>query len=107
MRTLESLALRAFLLILLLFELLFRFDLIDPRNKAYGLDYSHVEKRPEYSRDNILALCTPERMRADSLNMIRILERAQAFMASLPPMPGARPRVSRLPPPSRRHRTSA
>jgi len=64
-----------FLLILLLFELLFRFDLIDPRNKAYGLDYSHVERRPEYSRDNILALCTAEHMRADSLNMIRILER--------------------------------
>lgn len=68
----------AFMMILLLFEVLFRFELIDPRNKAYGLDYSHVEQRPEYSRDNIMALCTPEHLRADSLNMIAILERWKA-----------------------------
>ena len=46
---------------------------IDPSNKAYGLNYEQREERPSYSREGLLALCTPEKKKADSLNMISIL----------------------------------
>jgi hypothetical protein len=70
---LQSWSFPALVLIFLVFELLFRFNLIDPRNKAYGLDYTTAVKKPEYSRDSIRALCSPDRVRADSLNMVGIL----------------------------------
>jgi hypothetical protein len=75
---LKSWSFPALILIFLVFEMLFRFEWIDPRNKAYGLNYGEVDQRPTYQRDSILALCSPERMKADSLNMIGILEQWKA-----------------------------
>ncbi len=71
---LKSWAFPVIVLLGLILNMLFEKDLIDPRNKAYGIDYVHRTNRPEYNRKAILELCTPERMAADKQNMLTVLE---------------------------------
>ena len=52
---------------------LYKADLIDPRNKAYGINYWNKSERPAYTRENLLAQCTPANVEADRQNMIGIL----------------------------------
>lgn len=51
----------------------YKLNWIDPRNKAYGLNYNNKEERPSYSREGILNLCSDQKRTKDSLNMIDIL----------------------------------
>jgi hypothetical protein len=74
------------LALLLVFDMMVRWDWIDPRNKAYGLDYTNVSERPHYQRDSILALCTPQKMAADREAMIRVLERWKARQGTARPL---------------------
>ncbi|TDW99851.1 hypothetical protein [Dinghuibacter silviterrae] len=69
-------------LLLVGLNLLFTYNILDTRNKLYGLDYTHDQPAPVYSRDSIRALCTPDRMMADEANMIDVLERWKARQAS-------------------------
>src|SRR5207253_3553786 len=48
-------------------------DWIDPRNKAYGLNYWNKEERPSYTKEGLLALCNAKDVEADKENMIGIL----------------------------------
>lgn len=61
--------------LLLLLNVFYQIDWIDPRNKGYGLNYENKTQRPFYTREGLMSLCTPEKVTADSLNMIGILER--------------------------------
>lgn len=61
--------------VLLLLNIFYKLDWIDPRNKAYGLNYSNKNERPAYTRDGLLSLCSPENKKADSLNMTGILDK--------------------------------
>ena len=61
------------LLLIFLFNFLFKNEYIDIRNKAFGLNYENKNARPEYSLNAMLALCTAEQMKKDSLHMIQIL----------------------------------
>ncbi|MGN6493876.1 MAG: hypothetical protein ACTHLE_17895 [Agriterribacter sp.] len=72
---LKSWAFPVLLLIGLLLNALFEREVIDPRNKAYGINYTNRAERPIYTRDSILQLCTIEKMEADKKNMIGILEK--------------------------------
>lgn len=64
-----------FLIVLFIFtNILYRYEIIDPSNKAYGLNYKNKDQRPLYTSESLLSLCTPEKMRADKQNMISILE---------------------------------
>ncbi len=60
--------------LILILNFFYKVEWIDPRNKAYGLNYSNKEERPVYSRENLLELCSPKNMEADKQNMTRILE---------------------------------
>jgi len=60
----------AFLAIL---NVLYQHEIIDPRNKAYGLDYNNKKTRPGYNKASLQALCTPEKIRRDKANMLTIL----------------------------------
>ncbi len=60
--------------LVLLLNLFYKLDWIDPRNKAYGLNYWNKTERPFYSREGLLKLCTKENVEADRQNMIGILE---------------------------------
>ncbi|MEI8059426.1 MAG: patatin-like phospholipase family protein [Ferruginibacter sp.] len=64
-----------FIIVLLFFiNILYRKDIIDPRNKAYGLSYNNKNARPIYSKASLQQLCTPEKIIADKANMLAILE---------------------------------
>ena len=64
-----------FLIVLILgFNFLFRNEIINPRNKAYGLNYNEKTARPNYNKQSLQQLCTPELINRDKANMISILE---------------------------------
>jgi hypothetical protein len=60
--------------LILLLNVFYKMDWIDPRNKAYGLNYWNRTERPLYTRDGLMAMCTKENVDADRENMISILE---------------------------------
>lgn len=70
---LQSWSIPYLLALILLLNFFYKMDWIDPRNKAYGLNYTNKTERPEYSREGLLKLCTPENVEADRKNMIGIL----------------------------------
>ncbi len=59
--------------LVLLLNIFYQQDWIDPRNKAYGLNYWNKPERPSYSKEGLLALCSKENVEADRQNMIGIL----------------------------------
>jgi hypothetical protein len=83
---LKSWSLPVLILLLFFFDLALRLDWIDPRNKAYGLNYTNIKDRPSYVRDSVLALCTPEQMDADKRNMISVLNNWKAKQSSPRPI---------------------
>lgn len=60
--------------VVLLLNIFYKLDWIDPRNKAYGLNYTNKEERPPYSREGLLALCSKENTGADRRNMEGIMD---------------------------------
>jgi hypothetical protein len=56
-------------------NILYQNNIIDPSNKAYGLNYTNREDRPLYTEEGLLRLCTTENVNRDKKNMIEILEK--------------------------------
>jgi hypothetical protein len=71
---LQSWSIPFLIVLFLVLNLLYRYDVIDPTNKAYGLNYTNRSERPEYDRDHLLALCSPEKVEQDKAGMLQILE---------------------------------
>jgi hypothetical protein len=71
---LQSWSIPYLILLVMMLNLLYKIDWIDPRNKGYGLNYQNKAERPFYTREGLLALCTPEKVAADKKNMINVLE---------------------------------
>jgi len=71
---LQSWSVPYLLALILILNMFYKLNWIDPRNKAYGLNYSTAIERPEYSRDQLRELCSPANQEADRQNMITILE---------------------------------
>lgn len=72
--------------LILLLNLFYKLDWIDPRNKAYGLNYTNREERPAYSKESLLALASKENVEADKQNMITILDNWKKNQDSEKPM---------------------
>lgn len=53
--------------------ILYEDEIIDPRNKAYGINYNNKTERPGYDKQSLLQLCPPEKIQQDKANMINIL----------------------------------
>ena len=70
---LQSWSLLFMIAVIAILNILYQQDIIDPRNKAYGINYNNKQQRPEYSRQSLLQLCTPEIIGADKSNMLQIL----------------------------------
>ncbi len=66
------------LVLLVGLNLLFEYNILDTRNKLYGLDYTRDQPDPAYSRDSIRTLSTPEKQAADKAGMIHVLENWKA-----------------------------
>lgn len=55
-------------------NILYKLDIIDSSNKAYGLNYTNKEDRPVYSRESLIALSNDKNVADDKKNMIAILD---------------------------------
>ncbi len=75
---LQSWAVPYLILLIAALNLMYKFNWIDPRNKAYGLNYGTETKRPSYSPEGLLAICSNEQIAKDKANMITILEKWKA-----------------------------
>jgi hypothetical protein len=62
------------ILLFIVINFLYIHDVIDPRNKAFGLDYTNPI-RPEYSLHSLETMNTPSKIEADKNNMLNILNR--------------------------------
>lgn len=71
---LQSWSLPVFVIFILFVDVLYQNEIIDTRNKAYGLNYSNKRERPEYTKQALQQLCMPENIAADKANMLKILE---------------------------------
>ena len=83
---LQTWGLPFFVFVIIAFNFSYKQGWIDPRNKAYGLNYENKSERPEYSRDALLALTSAENINADSVNMIQILEKWKAKQTDTKPL---------------------
>jgi len=54
-------------------NILYSANIIDPRNKVYGLNYSNVSDRPQYNQDELESLCMPAKIDSDKANMLQVL----------------------------------
>ncbi len=61
------------IVIVLVLNQLISYEVLDIRNKAFGLDYNHISARPVYDDEHLIALSSPEKRKADSLQMISVL----------------------------------
>lgn len=61
------------IVLFIVLNILYQYDIIDPRNKAYGLNYAKNGLRPAYTKQNLLQLCTQQKIDADKANMLAIL----------------------------------
>ncbi len=59
--------------LVLLLNIFYKMDWIDPRNKAYGLNYWNKNERPPYTKEGLMTLCNKDSVEADRQNMIGIL----------------------------------
>lgn len=75
---LQSWSIPVLVLLFFFLNILYRNNIIDPSNKAYGLNYANKKERPVYTRDHLVDLCSPENVEKDKANMIAILERWKA-----------------------------
>jgi hypothetical protein len=71
---LESWSIPFLVLLFFFLNILYQYEIIDPTNKAYGLNYTNRVDRPEYSQAHLLDMCSPEKVAADKSRMLRILE---------------------------------
>ncbi len=60
--------------LIIVLNLFYTWNWIDPRNKAFGLKYTNQKERPSYSREHLLTMASAKNVSADSLNMIRVLD---------------------------------
>ncbi|MFT4024199.1 MAG: patatin-like phospholipase family protein [Flavihumibacter sp.] len=65
-------------LFLVLLNLLYQTGIIDPTNKAYGLNYSKEIPRAAYDPENLKRLASPSQIKKDKEAMIHVLEHWKA-----------------------------
>ena len=71
---LQSWSIPYLLALVLILNIFYKLDWIDPRNKAYGINYWNKTERPSYTREGLAELCKPENVEADKKNMRGILD---------------------------------
>ncbi len=74
------------ILFLVFLNYMVEYDFLDPRNQAYGLDYTHKENGPVYSKATIATLCTPQKIEHDKQNMLQILDNWKARQQTAKPV---------------------
>ena len=75
---LQSWSLPVAILLIFGINFLYQQELIDPHNKAYGLNYANSSSRPGYNKQSLQALCDTVQVAADKAAMIEVLEKWKA-----------------------------
>ena len=83
---LQSWSIPFFVVLFFILNLLYKYNVIDPTNKAYGLSYTEMEDRPLYDQQTLLQLCSDKNVRRDEANMLGILDRWKARQSSPKPV---------------------
>jgi len=83
---LQSWSIPFLLILFIVLNLLYRYNVIDPSNKAYGLNYTNKEERPLYDRESLLELCSEKNIQRDKANMLDILQRWKARQSGEKPI---------------------
>jgi hypothetical protein len=83
---LQSWSIPFFVVLFFLLNLLYKYNVIDPTNKAYGLNYLNRDIRPAYDRTALLQLCSNANVERDKANMEKILERWKARQSVAKPV---------------------
>lgn len=65
---------------------LYQQEVIDPRNKAYGLDYIHKLERPMYNKESVNAMANDSSIKNDRAQYIAILNNWKAKQSSPKPI---------------------
>ncbi len=60
--------------LIILLNIFYKLDWIDPRNKAYGLNYWNKSERPQYTREHLAEMSSDANIEADKKNMISVLD---------------------------------
>jgi hypothetical protein len=82
---LQNWSIPALLVFIVAMNILFRYNVIDPSNRAYGLNYKNVKERPQYNRETLAALSTNDKIERDKANMISILNKWKEKQKSAKP----------------------
>ncbi len=83
---LQSWSIPFFVVLFFILNLLYQYNVIDPTNKAYGLNYNAREDRPLYDRETLLQLCSEKNLNKDKANMLGILEKWKARQSESKPV---------------------
>lgn len=75
---LESWSLPVAFVLIFVINFLYQKEIIDPRNKAYGLNYNNKKERPVYDKESLKLLCSNEKQEADKANMLKVLNNWKA-----------------------------
>ena len=75
---LQSWSLLAVIIVIFVLNILYEYEIIDPKNKAYGLYYGDKTERPLYNNNSLQSLCTTEKINEDKLKMIAVLNKWKA-----------------------------
>jgi hypothetical protein len=62
----------------IILNILYQKEIIDPRSKAFGLNYSNRNERPVYSRETIRELASKKNIEADKKYFINLLDKWKA-----------------------------
>jgi len=82
----QSWSVPVLIVFILLLNILYRYEWIDPRNKAYGLNYTNKNDFPSYTQQNIDSIANSSSVDADKKNMQVILDRWKAKQGSDKPL---------------------
>jgi len=83
---LQSWSIPYLIALLLMLNFFYKQEWIDPRNKAYGINYQNKRDRPYYTREGLMSLCSKERVESDRQIMIDILENWKKNQDSAKPL---------------------
>ena len=83
---LESWSLLFVIALVSIINVLYQHEIIDPRNKAYGINYFNKNERPTYTKQTLTQLCTTQKMENDKAAMLNILQHWKAKQKSNKPV---------------------
>lgn len=83
---LHSWSIALVVLLYMVLNVLYQQGIIDPRNKAYGLNYLNTTERPAYNRETIAALASEENIAADKKHFIEVLNKWKARQKTARPV---------------------